>query len=82
MLEIRNLTRSPVPLIVRSRREVPGSGSKSFTTLIISGIGKGKHIYYLDEERTTTYVERAVKDKLIKTRIVPDSEIKANIKGE
>lgn len=63
MLEITNRQRHPVQLIVRSRR-----ATKSFTTLNIPGIGKGKNIYFLEDERSTDYIDRAEKDGLISIR--------------
>ena len=73
MIEIRNKTRAPVQLTIRSRRPVPGSGSKAFTTLIIPGIGKGKHIYYLEDELHTEWVDRSEKQGFITTKRVPDN---------
>lgn len=72
MIEIKNKTRSPVQLVVRSRKPVKGSGSRAFTTLNIPGIGKGKHIYYLDDERKTEYIDRIEKLGLITTKVVPN----------
>ena len=63
MLEITNRQRHPVQLIVRSRR-----ATKSFTTLNIPGIGKGNNIYFLEDERSTDYIDRAEKDGLISIR--------------
>lgn len=63
MLEITNRQRHPVQLIVRSRR-----ATKSFTTLNIPGIGKGKNIYFLEDERSTDYIDRAEKSGLISIR--------------
>ncbi len=74
MIEIKNKTPAPIQLVVRSRREVPGSGSKAFTTLIIPGIGKGKHTYYLEDERHTEYIDRLEKLGYITTKRVPDKK--------
>jgi len=63
MLEIVNKQRHPVQLIVRSRR-----ATRSFTTLNLPGIGSGKNVYLLEDERTTEYIDRAVKDGLISIR--------------
>ena len=63
MLEITNRQKYPVQLIIRSRR-----ATRSFTTLNIPGVGKGKNIYFLEDERSTDYIDRAEKDVLISTR--------------
>ncbi len=63
MLEIRNRNKFPVQLVVKSRR-----APHSFTTLNIPGIGSGKNIFLLDEERTTEYIDRAEKNGLISIR--------------
>ena len=54
MLEITNRQKYPVQLIIRSRR-----ATRSFTTLNIPGVGKGKNIYFLEDERSTDYIDRA-----------------------
>jgi hypothetical protein len=63
MLEITNRKRHPVQLIIRSRR-----ATKSFTTLNLPGVGKGKNILVLEDERSTPYIDRAEKDGLISIR--------------
>lgn len=67
MIEIKNKSRSPIQLVVRSRKS-----SRSFTTLAIPGIGAGKNIYYLEDERKTDYIDRVEKMGLIVTQIVPN----------
>ena len=67
MLEIKNRNKFPVQLVVRSRRT-----PNSFTTLNIPGIGGGKNIYYLEDERTTEYIDRAAKQGMISTRHIPN----------
>ncbi len=81
MIEIKNSNKFPVQVVVRSRKEIPGSGSNSFTCLNIPGIGKGNNIYYLEDELTTEYVDRLKKWGLISTKFIPDNKFKAN-KGE
>ena len=72
MIEIKNKNKFPVQILVRSRKT-----PRSFTTLNIPAMGSGKNIYYLENERSTTYVERAEKKfGLITTKYIPDSEIK------
>lgn len=75
MIEITNKTRGPVQLVIRSR-----NAPKSFTTLNLPGVGAGNNRYYLEDERSTEYVERAEKLKLISTRRISNRELKN--KGE
>lgn len=63
MLEITNRKRHPVQLLIRSRR-----ASRSFTTLNLPGIGAGKNIFLLEDERSTTYIDKAANDGLISIR--------------
>lgn len=74
MIEIKNKTKSPVQLVIRSRK-----ASKAFTTLNIPGVGAGKNTYLLEDERNTEYVERAEKLGLISTRHLTKKELN---KGE
>lgn len=74
MIEIKNKTKGPVQVLIRSRRS-----PKSFTTLNIPGIGSGRNTYLLEDERNTEYVERAEKIGLISTRHVTKRELN---KGE
>lgn len=74
MIEIRNKTKSPVQLIIRSR-----TAPKAFTTLNIPGIGAGNNVYLLEDERNTEYVERAENFGLISTRYLTKKELN---KGE
>jgi hypothetical protein len=68
MLEIKNKKKFPVQLIIRSRQ-----GTCQFTVLNIPGIGRGKNIYLLEDERVTEYIDRAEKDGLISTRHLPNT---------
>lgn len=74
MIEVKNKMKSPVQLIVRSRM-----APRSFTTLIIPGIGKGKNVRLIEDEVKTEYIDRVEKMGLISTRYIPNSEIR---KGE
>jgi hypothetical protein len=71
MLEIKNKNKFPIQLIVKSTVR-----TKSFTTLIIPGVGAGKNIYLLEDERVTDYIDRAVQDGLITTRHIPNKKLK------
>ena len=68
MLEIKNKNKFPVQLLIRSRKS-----PRAFTTLNIPGIGSGKNIYLLEDERTTEYIERVEKMGLITTKHIPNS---------
>ena len=74
MIEIKNKTRGPVQILIRSRKS-----PKSFTTLNVPGIGSGKNTYMLEDERNTEYVERAEKMGLISTRHLTKKDLN---KGE
>ena len=71
MIEIKNKLKSPVQLVVRSRK-----APRAFTTLIIPGIGKGKNVRLIEDELVTEYIERVEKMGLISTRYVPNNEIR------
>lgn len=68
MLEIRNKNRFNVQVMVRSRK-----APNSFTVLNIPGVGRGKNIYLLEDERATDDIDRAEKDGLITTRHIPNT---------
>lgn len=68
MLEITNKSRFPVPLMVRSRRT-----PRSFTTLNIPGVGRGKNVCFIEDELWTEYIERAEKQGLITYRRIPNT---------
>lgn len=74
MIEIKNKLRSPVQLVIRSRK-----APRSFTTLIIPGVGKSMNVRLIDDELATEYIERVEKMGMISTRYIPNSEIR---KGE
>jgi len=65
MIELKNVNRFPVQVVVRSTR-VPNS----FTCLNIPGIGKKNNIFLLEDERATEYIDRAVAAGLISKRTV------------
>ena len=71
MIEVKNKMRSPVQLIVRSRK-----APRAFTTLIVPGIGKGKNVRLIEDELVTEYIERVANMGLITTRYIPNSEIR------
>lgn len=65
MIEITNIQKSPVQILVRSRKH-----PRSFTTLNIPGIGAGKNVYLLEDERATEYIDRVEKMGLISTKYI------------
>lgn len=67
MLEIKNKNKFPVQLVIRSRK-----APRSFTVLNIPGVGSGKNICLLEEERATDYIDRAEKEGLISTKLIPN----------
>jgi hypothetical protein len=70
MIEIKNKTRSPVQILIRSRKS-----PKAFTTLNVPGVGAGNNVYILEDERNTEYVERAERMGLISTRHLTKKEM-------
>ena len=69
MYELKNKTRGPVQVIVRSKM-----APRAFTTLNIPGIGKGKNTVYIDDERHTEYIDRVENMGLIVTRYIDNRE--------
>jgi hypothetical protein len=69
MIEITNRQKFPVQLVVRSRKS-----TNSFTTLNIPGVGAGKNVYLLEDERATEYITRVKDWGLISLRNVPDNQ--------
>jgi len=65
MIEIKNKTKGPVQVIVRSRK-----APRAFTTLNIPGVGKGQNIRLIEDELVTEYIDRVEKMGLISTRYV------------
>lgn len=71
MIEIKNKMKSPVQVLIRSRK-----APRAFTTLNIPGVGKGKNVRLIEDELATEYIERVEKMGLISTRYVPNNEIR------
>lgn len=74
MIEIKNKGKSPISVIVRSKK-----APRAFTTLVIPGVGAGKNVRRITDEMATEYVERLEKSGLISTRYIPNNEVE---KGE
>lgn len=69
MIEITNKQRSPISLMVKSKK-----APRSFTILNIPGLGAGHNVRVIPDEFTTEYVERAEKQGLISTKYIPQSK--------
>ena len=67
MIEITNKSRSPIQLVVRSRKAV-----RAFTTKVLPGVGTGKNVYLLEDERTTEYIGRMESLGFITTRQIQE----------
>ena len=65
MIEIINKQKGPVQILIKSKKR-----PRSFTTLNIPGVGSGKNIYLLEDERATEYINRVENLGLISTRKV------------
>lgn len=65
MIELVNKKKYPVQILVKSTK-IPNS----FTCLNIPGIGAKKNIFFLQDERATEYIDRAVEAGLITKRTV------------
>lgn len=71
MIEITNLKRFPVQVLVRSKTK-----PRSFTSLNIPGVGSGNNIRYIKDEDHTNYIDLIENDhKLIRTRYINDKDI-------
>ena len=73
MIEIKNRGRSPVQLVVRSRK-----APRAFTTLIVPGIGAGKNVILIEDELWTETIDRVEKMGLITQRRVPNKEVRGD----
>lgn len=65
MIEITNLQKTTIQLIIRSRK-----ATNSFTVLNIPGVGKKKNKIILEDERSTIYIDRAEQAGLITTKVL------------
>ena len=74
MIEIRNKGRSPIQLTIRSRET-----TKSFSTLVVPGIGNNKNVYLLEDERMTDNITQAKDRGLISIKHIPNN---LSCKGE
>lgn len=63
MLEIKNVNKFPVQVIVKSR-----NGPREFTVKNIPGRGRGNNVFCIQDERSTEYIDRLRDAGLIQVR--------------
>lgn len=63
MIEITNMQKSPIQVMVRSKKKV-----RSFTVLTIPGMGSGHNKRIIEDEAVTENIERVESMNLISTR--------------
>ena len=70
MIEIKNKTRGPVSLLVRSKK------AKNFTNLVVPGIGAGKNVVLIEDEQFISEVaERIEKLGMISTKYISSKDL-------
>lgn len=67
MIEITNKLKSPVQLVVRSKK-----APSAFTTLNIPGVGRGHNVRVIEDESHTIYIDRVENMGLISTRNIQE----------
>lgn len=74
MIEVKNKTRGPFQLLVRSKK-----APRAFTTLNIRGIGKGNNVVLLEDERVIPEIlDRGIKTGMITTRYIENKNVKGD----
>lgn len=68
MIEVRNRQRGPIQLVVKSRL-----APRSFTTLVLPGVGGEKNTCLLPDELHTEYIDRLASENLISVRHIPNT---------
>ena len=71
MIEIRNKTRSPIPIMVKSRK-----APRSFTTLTIPGMGADANVVLIPDEKWTDEISRLEEKKMISVRRISNNQIR------
>lgn len=66
MIELKNKQKYPVQLVIKCKNK-----TRAMTVLNIPGVGSGKNVYYLADERATPYIDKAVKEGLITKKYLP-----------
>jgi hypothetical protein len=64
MFEITNVKKTPIQLIIKTN---PKKG-KNFTVLNIPGIGANQNVKFVEDERYTNYIDKAIEKGLIKVK--------------
>jgi|TARA_Y100000034_G_C6688115_1_gene302840 hypothetical protein len=67
MIEITNKLKSPIQLVVRSKKS-----PRAFTTLNIPGVGRGYNIRMIEDESYTQYIDRIESMGLISTKKIQE----------
>jgi hypothetical protein len=67
MIEITNMQKSPIQLVIKSRRAL-----HSYDTVDIPGLGNGQNKILIEDHLHTPYIDRAEKSGYIKQRILKD----------
>ena len=72
MLKITNNTKSPITILVRSnqgayikKQNKCMDTTRAFKSLLIPGIGAGKNVVEIPDEKMTDHINQLVKKKLI-----------------
>lgn len=77
MIEITNVTRGPVQVLIKTGPGRP----KGLAVLNIPGIGAGKNVVELADERHTEYVDQSEQAGLIKQKRINKKAVKSK-RGE
>lgn len=82
MIEVTNITKSPVQILIKSKKGafIKETGklvdtNYAFKSYNIPGLGSGKNVIILTDEQKTIYIDKLVKEKLIKIRTINDIKI-------
>jgi hypothetical protein len=67
MIEITNLKRSPIQLVVKSKRT-----TNSYSVINLPGIGNGKNKILIEDNIHTRYIDDAERSGYIKQRVLND----------
>ncbi len=85
MIEVTNITRGPIQLVVKSLRPKRAAldelstkfrNIKGITVINVPGIGAGKNTILIEDERHTDYIDRAEKQGFITQKRIKSSKIK------
>lgn len=65
MIEITNITKGPIQLVLKSKSDRPG---KRIAVKNLPGIGANKNTYVISEEQMTDQIKKLEKEKFIKIK--------------